>query len=151
MNHVKKAGCSAGVRSGARTFQSAATLEHSTAPKISATLLFLRCCGLESPRSVLASARRRKSNRCCVNRVFLYLVMGGLALAGQAARADWPEFRGPWGNGHASAPGDNKPIGLPLQWSETNNIKWKTEIPHRGWSTPVVMGGQVWMTAATVD
>src|SRR5438874_5171665 len=68
-----------------------------------------------------------------------------------AARADWPEFRGPWGNGHASAPGDNKPIGLPLQWSETNNIKWKTEIPDRGWSTPVIMGGQVWLTTATVD
>ena len=65
------------------------------------------------------------------------------------AKADWPDFRGPWGNGHVSAPGDTKPIGLPLQWSETNNIKWKTEIPFRGWSTPVILGSQVWLTTAT--
>ena len=41
--------------------------------------------------------------------------------------------------------------GLPLHWSETNNIKWKTEIPHKGISTPVVMDGKVWLTSATVD
>src|SRR5438876_5140626 len=74
-----------------------------------------------------------------------------LALGLPAALADWPEFRGPWGNGHVSAPGDTKTIGLPLHWSETNSVKWKTEIPHRGWSTPVVMGSQVWLTTATVD
>jgi outer membrane protein assembly factor BamB len=67
----------------------------------------------------------------------------------QAARADWPEFRGPRGDGHVS--GRSEGIGLPLHWSETNNIKWKTEIPDRGWSTPVVMGGQVWLTTATVE
>ena len=74
-----------------------------------------------------------------------------LVLAVTAARADWPEFRGPWGDGHVSAPGDTKALGLPLHWSETNNIKWKTRIPYRGWSTPVVMGGQVWLTTATED
>ena len=55
------------------------------------------------------------------------------------------------GNGYASAPGDTNPVGLPLHWSETNNVKWKTEIPHTGWSTPVVMGGQVWLTTAPMD
>jgi len=70
---------------------------------------------------------------------------------GLTARADWPEFRGPWGDGRVSPPGDTNLIGLPLTWSETNNIKWKTEIPHRGWSTPVVMSGLVWMTTATVE
>ena len=74
-----------------------------------------------------------------------------LFIGGPAARADWPEFRGPWGDGHASAPGDTQPVGLPLHWSETNNVKWKTEIPYRGWSTPVVMGGQVWLTTATLE
>jgi outer membrane protein assembly factor BamB len=74
-----------------------------------------------------------------------------LVIGGSAARADWPEFRGPWGDGHVSAPGGTKSIGLPLHWSETNNIKWKTEIPYRGLSTPVVMGGQVWLTTATED
>jgi len=68
-----------------------------------------------------------------------------------AARADWPEFRGPWGDGHVNPPGDSKPIGLPLHWNETNNVKWKTEIPYRGWSTPVVAGNQVWVTTSTED
>jgi outer membrane protein assembly factor BamB len=66
-------------------------------------------------------------------------------------QADWPAFRGPWGDGHVSAPGDKKPLELPLRWSETENVKWKTEIPHRGWSTPAVKDGQVWLTTATVD
>lgn len=74
-----------------------------------------------------------------------------LMLGWQTARADWPEFRGPWGNGYAAAPGDTKPAGLPLHWSETENIKWKTEIPYRGWSTPVVLGNQIWLTTATED
>jgi outer membrane protein assembly factor BamB len=62
-----------------------------------------------------------------------------------SAYADWPEFRGPRGDGHVSG------SGLPLHWSETNNVKWKTEIPHQGISTPVVMGGQVWLTTATPE
>lgn len=51
--------------------------------------------------------------------------------------------------GLASAPGDTKKIGIALHWSETENVKWKTAIPHRGWSTPVVMEGKVWLTTAT--
>jgi outer membrane protein assembly factor BamB len=74
-----------------------------------------------------------------------------LAWGAPGAQADWPEFRGPWGNGYVCASGDNKPLGLPLHWSETNNLKWKTQIPYRGWSTPVVMNSQVWLTTATVD
>ncbi|MEI6809924.1 MAG: PQQ-binding-like beta-propeller repeat protein, partial [bacterium] len=67
------------------------------------------------------------------------------------ARADWPDFRGPTGDGHVTAADANKPIGLPLKWSETENVKWKTEIPFRGWSTPVVMDNQIWMTTATLE
>ncbi len=81
-------------------------------------------------------------------------IVGLLLLLGSLwpmAQADWPEFRGPWSDGHVAGPGDSKPIGLPLNWSETQNVKWKTEIPFRGWSTPVVMGGQVWLTTATED
>ena len=73
------------------------------------------------------------------------------ALAVSSVRADWPDYRGRFGDGHVSAPGDTKPVGLPLTWSETENIKWKTEIPHRGWSTPVVLGQQVWLTTATPE
>lgn len=78
-------------------------------------------------------------------------LIGSLLLFSTAARGDdWPEFRGPFGNGHAAAK-DAKPAGLPLHWSETENVRWKTPIPHRGWSTPVVLGEQVWLTTATEE
>src|SRR5688572_7201158 len=92
---------------------------------------------------IQANRRPNPGNFRCV--LLLAVLASGLPLA----RADWPDFRGPRGDGHVSAPGDTKIVGLPLQWSETSNIKWKTEIPHKGWSTPVIMGGQVWMTTAT--
>jgi hypothetical protein len=79
------------------------------------------------------------------------LLIVALAAGLVTARADWPEFRGPRGDGYVAAPGESKAAGFPLRWSETNNIKWKTEIPHKGWATPVVMGGQVWLTTATPE
>jgi outer membrane protein assembly factor BamB len=76
-------------------------------------------------------------------------VVAGLAgaalLSTFQARADWPEFRGPTHDGHIEAP------GLPLTWSDTNNIVWKTAIHDRGFSTPVVLGDQVWLTTATQE
>ena len=36
--------------------------------------------------------------------------------------------------------------GLPLEWSESRNVLWKTPVPGRGWSSPVVAGGRVWLT-----
>ncbi len=74
-----------------------------------------------------------------------------LSFLSSTQAADWPEFRGPTGDGHASAAGETASAGLPLEWSETKNVRWKTEIPHRGWSTPVVMDGQIWLTTATDD
>lgn len=68
-----------------------------------------------------------------------------------ATVADWPEMRGPWRDGYVQPHGATGPVGLPLHWSETENVKWKTEIPFRGWSTPVIMDGQIWMTTATED
>lgn len=97
----------------------------------------------------LSFVARRSFCRASLVRAVLLLSLAGLA--DQSARADWPEFRGPRGDGHVPAPDGNRRLGLPLRWSETENVKWKTEIPHRGWSTPVVMGGQVWVTTATVD
>ncbi len=73
----------------------------------------------------------------------------GTTQADAETATGWPEFRGPWGNGHVTAPGES--IGLPLEWSEDDNIAWKTPIPHQGWSTPVIMDGQVWLTTATED
>jgi outer membrane protein assembly factor BamB len=63
-----------------------------------------------------------------------------LALSAVCARAeDWPQFRGPSGQGHS---GD---VGLPLEWSEARNIAWKVPVGE-GWSSPVVAGGRVWLT-----
>ena len=56
--------------------------------------------------------------------------------------SDWPQWRGPEGPGHAPT------TGLPLHWSETNNVTWKTPIPGRGWSSPVIESNQIWMTTA---
>jgi outer membrane protein assembly factor BamB len=59
--------------------------------------------------------------------------------------AQWPQFRGPDGNGVSAA------TGLPVTWSEQDNIRWKVPIHGRAWSSPVVLGDQVWMTTATPD
>ena len=59
------------------------------------------------------------------------------------ASANWPDWRGPTGEGHSEA------TGLPLHWSETQNIVWKTSIHDLGYSSPVVWDNQVWITTAT--
>lgn len=58
---------------------------------------------------------------------------------------DWPEFRGSTGQGHS----DER--GLPLVWSETKNVRWKTAIPGRGWSSPAIQGDRIWLTTAADD
>jgi outer membrane protein assembly factor BamB len=73
------------------------------------------------------------------------LLLSAVLLAGLPAHADWPQFRGPEGTGVSMA------RGVPLTWSETKNVKWKTAIHGRAWSSPVVLGGQVWLTTATED
>jgi outer membrane protein assembly factor BamB len=67
-----------------------------------------------------------------------------LALASsQALAEDWPAFRGPTGQGHSSE------TNLPVEWSESRNVRWKTSVPGLGWSSPVIAGGRVWLTTAT--
>lgn len=70
-----------------------------------------------------------------------------LALAAVAAAhaGEWPQFRGPTGQGHA--PDE----AVPLTWSETENVAWKTPVPGRGWSSPVIADGLVWLTTAVTD
>jgi outer membrane protein assembly factor BamB len=55
--------------------------------------------------------------------------------------AHWPQWRGPFFNGMARGDG-------PTTWSDTTNIKWKTEIPGRGHSTPAIWGDRVFITTA---
>ncbi len=77
-------------------------------------------------------------------RATLLLAFGAFCSA-LAAEENWPEFRGPHGDGHSDA------TGLPLTWSETENIRWKTPIHGKAWSSPVIWGQQVWLTTATED
>lgn len=65
-----------------------------------------------------------------------------VAITSQAAD-NWPEFRGPHADGRADAK------NLPLTWSETENVVWKTAIHDKGWSSPVIWGNQIWLTTAT--
>ena len=65
--------------------------------------------------------------------------------AASAYAADWPQFRGPTGQGHA--PDE----AVPLEWSETENVTWKTPVPGLGWSSPVVADGRLWLTTALID
>lgn len=75
-------------------------------------------------------------------RSFIFLAV--LVVLSPATQADenWPDFRGPTLQGHADAP------ALPLTWSEEENITWKTPLPGKGWSSPVIWEGQIWMTTA---
>jgi outer membrane protein assembly factor BamB len=74
------------------------------------------------------------------------LVLVSLSFASLAqAESSWPQFRGPTGQGLSDA------TGLPLTWSESEHVKWKTAIHGKAWSSPVVLGDQIWITTATED
>lgn len=75
------------------------------------------------------------------------VIVALLSLATGRALADeaWPEFRGPTADGRSAA------VGLPVSWSEIQNVVWKTRLPGRGYSTPVYADGTLWMTTASED
>ena len=81
-----------------------------------------------------------------------WLSLIGLACATMLATGDlrgdeagWPQFRGP----------DSNPVStnarLAETWGKTDNVEWSAEIPGRGWSSPIVTGGRVFITSATTD
>ncbi len=68
-----------------------------------------------------------------------------LSLIGNALSVDadeWPEFRGPTGDGISTAE------NIPDKIDEDTNLVWKTDLPGRGWSSPVFDGAYIWVTAA---
>ena len=85
-----------------------------------------------------AVARRQTRGRLALS-----LLLFALTRSGAVTQADeWPQFRGPSGQGHSAE------SGLPIAWSESRNVMWKTPVPGRGWSSPVVAGGRVWVTTS---
>jgi outer membrane protein assembly factor BamB len=73
---------------------------------------------------------------------FRLALAGALLLASRTPGADWTEFRGPTGQGLVTR-GE-----LPTTWGKDKNIAWKQAIPGKGWSSPIVAGGRVYLTTA---
>ncbi len=85
-----------------------------------------------------------KSAPCIFRRLCVFVFVGCLHSIHSIAGESWPDFRGPAGDGHSGSK------GTPLHWGEGKNVTWKTKIPLLGLSSPIVMGGQVWLTTADV-
>src|SRR5215217_2673664 len=75
----------------------------------------------------------------------LAVLLSALCATWIPAGAQWPQFRGPEGSGTSGS------TRLPLTWSEESNVRWKTAIHGRGWSSPIVIDNQVWVSTATRD
>ena len=58
---------------------------------------------------------------------------------------NWPRFRGPSGQGISSE------TDLPVTWSKDENIKWTSDLPGQGWSSPIVFKDHIFLTAATEE
>ena len=72
----------------------------------------------------------------------LLTALPAIILAGATSfAADWARFRGPNGSGVAA---DAKPAST---WSESQNVRWKTELPGPGTSSPIVIGERIFVTS----
>lgn len=72
----------------------------------------------------------------------LLYVFGIVVSAGGVSGGDWPEFRGPGGQGRAEAE------NVPTRWSATENVAWKAPLPGDSNGSPVVAAGRVFVTSA---
>src|SRR5262249_714918 len=94
--------------------------------------------------------------RCISSRLRLGFVTGGFAMrhhrqfwtlavllvltARAAAQDNWPQFRGAQSMGVATS------SNLPEHWSATENVAWKTDLPGKGWSSPITWGKKIFLT-----
>jgi outer membrane protein assembly factor BamB len=88
------------------------------------------------------TGRQRMSTSVTSMLAVVFVVVGGLRAAGVDS---WNQFRGPAGDGCAAT------AKLPVEWSETKNVVWKTELSGKAWSSPVEADGIVWLTNAPAD
>ena len=75
----------------------------------------------------------------CLCRLLTILCLFATVFAG-FSNADWPQFRGPNGQGTIAE------AKIPLTWSETEHVAWSAAVAGKGWSSPVVLGDQIWLT-----
>lgn len=64
------------------------------------------------------------------------------ASAAPASAADFSQFRGPAGDGHAEA------SGLPVSWNASDHVAWQVPVIGKGWSSPIVVGDRLFLTTA---
>lgn len=81
----------------------------------------------------------KTETRCAL---VLALIYSAFHVPTSAFSADWPEFRGPTRDGHSEA------TGLPLEWSSEKNVVWKSALPGKAWSSPIVVGDRIYLTNA---
>ena len=86
------------------------------------------------------------ANRIVARRLFLIMACcwTGAASAGWTTE-NWPGYRGPTKQGHVPS------SALPIRWSESENVTWKTPVPGKAWSSPIVWNDWVFVTNATED
>jgi len=65
-----------------------------------------------------------------------------LAIVVRGQTSNWPQWRGPNGAGISTE------VGLPSEWSATRNIRWKTAVPGRGHSSPIVWNNRIFLTSS---
>ena len=78
-------------------------------------------------------------------KILIIHFLGALIFLTFSPASDWPKFRGPTGDGHANVK------SIPLNWSATENVKWKVPVPGKGWSSPVLSGGKIYLTTAFAE
>lgn len=66
--------------------------------------------------------------------------------ASRAGEGFWPQYRGPRGDGIAAPHADP-----PVKWSESENVRWRTNLQGKAWSSPILWGDRIWLTNATTD
>jgi len=74
--------------------------------------------------------------------VLFFMLVIAFASSSLWAAEDWPQFRGPTGQGISTA------TDVPVEWNASKNVAWSLEVPGRGWSSPVLVGGKVYLTTA---
>tara|TARA_B100000674_G_scaffold80173_1_gene55684 strand:- start:534 stop:875 length:342 start_codon:yes stop_codon:yes gene_type:complete len=72
--------------------------------------------------------------------IFGWLLVGILFVS--ESSADWPQFRGPSGNGYLGE------LNHPTQWSMEENLAWSQAIPGGGWASPIIVGNRIFITTA---
>jgi outer membrane protein assembly factor BamB len=115
----------------------------------------VQCCDVSS-----AAFLPGRTTFMMLRQLAFWLILAGLAMVSEhggrtwhpcnAAAPDqasrpaggWPQFRGPDGQGHVPGP-------IPTSWKESGvNLLWSIDVPGKGWSSPVILDGKVWMTTA---